>query len=137
MIKTWYFGFHRPHFESWFGIFGHVEVWGVDENLNWFFLDPTRFKTNFEIIYHHDEVSARLGHAFNRCELVLRYEGDTTPESGWPLRLPMNCVNIAGHMVGIRASSPRKLRAKLLKKGAEVLKDGRAERKQRKQTSAA
>lgn len=128
-IKTYYVGFwprvplfplRRRSIREWWGLFGHVEAWGVTEQNTWFFFDPQADGTRLVIDHRHEPVEDMLAERFALCSEILRVK----PFHGG-LRLPlhptMTCASQVAHLFALRAFTPWGLRRILLAHGAEVI----------------
>lgn len=125
-LATLYFGFHKPGFRNEHGRidprcwFGHVEVWGHTEDSDWVFIDPAGAGMTITVLHHHDDVVDALTHRHTFCDSILRLPGQP-PCFRLPLHGLMTCASIAGQIASVRALFPCTLKAKLLRKGAEVI----------------
>lgn len=127
MILEWYVGFHAARLRNHLGRiypmgwFGHVELWGYTVDDTWLFLDPQGTGIRIVVTHHYDDVMDHLTARHSICDEILRLKpcGKTL----LPLYPPMTCATIAGHILGIRAFTPRGLKRKLLALGAEVIRE--------------
>lgn len=121
-VLEWYFCFHPPHRESLWGIFGHVEAFGYTKDDAWVFVDPDREGLGVRVAHLHDEVEDLMAGRFHPSATVLRISAQS--KTRFPPLLPMTCVSVCAHLVGLRASTPWGLRRKLLRNGAEIVYAG-------------
>jgi hypothetical protein len=125
-LATLYFGFHTAGFRNEHGRidprcwFGHVEVWGHTHDSDWVFIDPAGAGMKITVLHHHDDVVDALTWRMNACDSILRLPGQA-PSFTLPLHGLMTCASIAGQIASVRALLPHTLKAKLLRKGAEVI----------------
>jgi hypothetical protein len=125
-LTTVYFGFHAPGFRNAEGKIdprcwlGHVEVWGYTEDNTWVFIDPAGAGLKISALHRHDDVLDALTIRMNACACVMRLPGET-PRFALPLHGLMTCASVAGQIASVRALLPGTLRAKLLRKGAEII----------------
>lgn len=126
MILEWYVGFYNGAIRNHkrrlypYGWFGHVEIWGYTEHDTWLFFDPQGQGTKIILTHFHDDVMDQLNARHCLCDTILRLpNGMQKPMV--PVYPPMTCASIVGHMLGVRAFTPRGLKAKLLAIGAEVI----------------
>jgi len=124
-IQTFYAVFDRPTLGI--GLFGHVQICGVTHDDDWFFYNPSKKGGDLDLVYKKEQVELYLAVTFSD-RLVLRVErlGPGTN----PVMPLMSCASIAAHMLGFRAFTPWGLKRQLLRNGAEVITDGRCQRKQ-------
>lgn len=124
-IQTFYAVFDEPKWGI--GIFGHVQVCGVTDDDDWFFYNPSKKGGDLDIVYRKEQVELYLAVTFSD-RLVLRVKS-VGPGTN-PIMPLMSCASIAAHMLGFRAFTPWGLKRQLLRNGAEVITDGRTQRKQ-------
>lgn len=121
----WYVGFYAPSFRNHLGQvspmawFGHVELWGYTADDTWMFFDPQGTGTRILITHHHDDVIDQLTARHTLCDTIFRL----TPRDHalFPIFPPMTCATIIGHILGLRAFTPKGLKRKLAAIGAEVI----------------
>lgn len=119
-VVRWYFAFHKPEWRPISAWMGHVDVFCMTETGVWVFLYPQR--TGFKIMVCKEEeaIDALFADALYHAH-VLRY--DTPGEFVLPPLTVYSCAAVCGHMVGIRAFTPRALKRKLLRNGAEAINE--------------
>lgn len=127
-----FFGFQRCETlrQAWndpIAALGHVEAFGFTRDDTWFFLDPNRRHIDLRIAHRHDEVEALMTAIMARSWLVLR------TEAAGKLRMPpfgpYTCASVCGHLVGLRAFTPRGLARKLRAINAVEVKNEGARRR--------
>lgn len=117
-----WFGFHRRATlrEAWkareWSMFGHVEAWGEAEGV-FFHFDPRAVGTILSLTTDADAFDDMFTRRIMTCQSVLRYR-PVAAGIGIPIHPTMNCAAQCGHLVGLRAYSPRGLRRILTANGA-------------------
>lgn len=128
-VLEWYFAFHAPHRETWWGMFGHVEAFGYTRDDTWVFIDPEYQGIKVFVTHLHDEVEEQLARRFLPNSLVMRL--DRWDRARLPPAIPFNCASVCAGLVGLRAYTPWGLRRSLLRNGAEIVHAGTKGRPER------
>lgn len=118
-VIEWYVGLQKPHYNNIAGIFGHVTAWGYTMDDTWVFLCLNRKRFDMTITHINEEVTWLIAQQLEASEVVLKIEPASQPRI--PI-LPMTCAAVVGHLVGIRAWTPKALKRKLLARNAEIVK---------------
>lgn len=113
----WYVAFYRWDRKTIWTLLGHVEMFGTSGDGTWIFLNPERTGFSVEVQHIAEKVDALMAKRFQIASQILRIE--TAHKTTFPPIQLMTCASICGHVLGIRASTPRNLKRRLLANGAE------------------
>lgn len=133
-VVRWYFAFHERDWSDPWSIMGHVDAFGMTDTGIWVFLYPQR--RGFKIMVCKDEaaIDTLFADALYHAH-VIRY--DHPGELTLPPLTIYSCAAVCGHLVGIRAFTPKGLKRKLLRNGAEAINEIGTKFSRRRDESAA
>lgn len=114
---VWYVGFY-PRRRSLAGMWGHCDMWGMTRDHTFVFLDPARSGFQVQVTHKAEEIDFLWALRLEAAHSMLRIDAPRVLHR-LPFLGPLSCASICGHVLGVRAWTPRSLRAKLLANGAQ------------------